>query len=760
MNKRQLEVEKKKLAEEAQELKHLKAIYTKAGEDIAKKISISNGKIEVLLKNWDDLDDKEKSIYQSQIYQRDFQKSLQKQINGFLGDLNSGQYKSISKYLEGCYETGFLGAMYDLHGQGVPIISPIDQKKVIKAMHINSKISKKLYTKLGEDVDFLKKRIANNISRGIATADSYANISRNIANDSNVGFNRAMRITRTEGHRIQANSAFDAQLAAKDAGADIVKQWDSTLDGKTRTTHRQLDGQIRELEEPFEVGGMKAMYPADFGRAAEDVNCRCALLQRAKWALDDGEITKMNNFTKELETFDSPKSYDEFKKGFFSDGNVKYMNYVQQMEKKYKTKDFNKVLSSMTEREYKHYSNLLTNNPLFNTKNAEDIAKIRQLPEIKYETRLNGLNTAKDGTTLTQLGENEFTVTFAARESVEWDSISDRLQGWMRYFAPQRVNKPFLIAKGDYYVQPYVIGSNDYIERKEIAKSIGGKYLGTSWIRKYNAIWDIDFYQKDGKIIYTVGKANVKKKITHDSITSIVKVVKEREKIIGEALRKRNIRFSQLKARRGDDWVASMKEFHRIIGADDLPLVVDAAKYDAIKNPVLYRGIAPSSHLRNDITNDLSPKQMADGFFLDSKPFPSRGIYGDGIAYCAPSLEKIGAQYATANWRTDNGGKIIEFKLKEDAKVIKYEDALELFREISDSMESNLLFAKKQIGSLNKEVGKAMNALGYDAIIKDNGDNTGIPFYVILNRGALVTKEDWTTVTVTPDWYRKVRRKW
>lgn len=375
MNKRQLEVEKVKLAAEARELKELKAIYQKAADDISKKIRISDGKINVLLQNFDDLDDKQKSILQSQIYQRKFQQSLRQQIDDFTNALVAGQYKSIDDYMRNCYEVGFLGAMYDLHGQGIPLIMPIDEKKVIMALQTNSKISKRLYTKLGEDVDALKKRIASSLSRGIATADSYANIARNIASDSNVGFNRAMRIARTEGHRIQANSAYDAQLAAKAAGADVVKQWDSTLDGKTRPHHRQLDGQIRELEEPFEIGGMEAMYPSGFGRASEDVNCRCALLQRAKWALDDGEFTKMNNFTKELETFDSPKSYSEFKKGFFSDGNVKYMNYVQQMEKKHKTKDFRKLLDRMTESEYQHFSKLLANNPVLNTKAPIDITE-------------------------------------------------------------------------------------------------------------------------------------------------------------------------------------------------------------------------------------------------------------------------------------------------------------------------------------------------------------------------------------------------
>ena len=314
MNKRQTEVEKAKLAAEAKELNHLKGIYNKAAEDIAKNISITDGKIEVMLQEWDSLSDDDRSVLQSKIYQKNFQKQLQDQINGILKDLNSGQYKSIDEYLKKCYETGYIGTMYDIAGQGIPIISPIDQKKVIMAMKTNSKISGGLYAKLGEDVNHLKKRIANNISRGIATSDSYENIARNIASASNVGMNNAMRIARTEGHRIHSNSAYDAQLAAKAAGADIVKQWDSTMDGKTRSTHRLLDGQIREVEEPFEMGGKKAMYPSGFGRPEEDINCRCALLQRATWALDEDELETLKERAKFHEIYVEDDDKETFKK--------------------------------------------------------------------------------------------------------------------------------------------------------------------------------------------------------------------------------------------------------------------------------------------------------------------------------------------------------------------------------------------------------------------------------------------------------------
>ena len=313
MKKHDKEVLQSRLDAEEKELKRLKAIYNKAADDIMKKIEISNGKIGVLLANWDDLTDEEKSIYQSQIYQRNFQKSLKTQIDGFLKDLNSKQYATMTEYMEDCYKNGYLGAMYSIHKQGIPIISPIDQKKVTKAMFTDSKISKKLYTKLGEDVEVLKKRIANNLSRGIATASDYKVIARNIAADSNVGFNRAMRITRTEGNRISNESAYDASMSAKDKGADVVKSWDAALDGRTRESHARVDGEIRELDEKFS-NGLK--YPGDpAGGAAEVVNCRCALLQRAKWALDEDELETL----KERAAFyglDKTKNFDDFRQKY------------------------------------------------------------------------------------------------------------------------------------------------------------------------------------------------------------------------------------------------------------------------------------------------------------------------------------------------------------------------------------------------------------------------------------------------------------
>jgi SPP1 gp7 family putative phage head morphogenesis protein len=179
--------------------------------------------------------------------------------------------------------------------QGVPLIFPIDQEQVTQAIKHETKLSDDLYTELGYDIKDMSKKIAGEISRGIASGKGYGEIARRIADNTNVPLNNAMRIARTESHRIQCKSAMDAQYKAREKGADVVKEWNSYLDGKTRPHHRRLDGQIRELDEPFEVGGMKAMFPGDFGDPSEDCNCRCALLQRARWELDDEETQYLGN---------------------------------------------------------------------------------------------------------------------------------------------------------------------------------------------------------------------------------------------------------------------------------------------------------------------------------------------------------------------------------------------------------------------------------------------------------------------------------
>ena len=306
MNKRQLEVLRKQMQNEKKVIRLLKQVYQQASIDCERKIRELAGR--------NDMEN-----LQSIIYQKQYQEALKKQLDGILDALQNKEFENVAEYLTGCYEDGFLGALYDIHGQGIPLIFPIDQAQVVEAVQTDSKISTNLYTRLGEDVNHLKESIRAELSRGISNGSTWAEIAVHIAHGMNSPFrkamNNAMRIARTEGHRIQNRAQMDTLNKAKEKGADVVKQWISTLDDRTRETHKILDGQIREIEDYFEVNGHKAKYPGGFGVASEDIHCRCCMGQRAKWNLDRDEL----NALKERASYfglDKANEFEDFKKKY------------------------------------------------------------------------------------------------------------------------------------------------------------------------------------------------------------------------------------------------------------------------------------------------------------------------------------------------------------------------------------------------------------------------------------------------------------
>ena len=232
---------------------------------------------------------------QSKIYQKRYQEAMKAQINAALDELHKKSNQTIEEYLTRSYQHGYVGTMYSLHKQGMPILAPFDQRAVTRAVRTDSKLSGRLYGELGVDMQKLKKTIRREISIGISIGSDYNMIARQVQISSGIPLKRAKTIVRTEGHRIQQQSADDARNAAKGQGCQVVKQWDAVLDGNTRTDHRILDGQIREVGEPFEIDGKKAEYPGAFGRPEEDCNCRCVALTRAKWALDADELQTMKD---------------------------------------------------------------------------------------------------------------------------------------------------------------------------------------------------------------------------------------------------------------------------------------------------------------------------------------------------------------------------------------------------------------------------------------------------------------------------------
>lgn len=123
----------------------------------------------------------------------------------------------------------------------------------------------------------LRKTIQDSINEGA----SYKVVADNIMEKAKeINKNRAMKIARTEVH---AAATYAVDESVKSTRVKFERIWTSILDERTREDHKIVDGQSREMNEPFDVGGENLMFPGDpSGSPGNVINCRCILTYKNK----------------------------------------------------------------------------------------------------------------------------------------------------------------------------------------------------------------------------------------------------------------------------------------------------------------------------------------------------------------------------------------------------------------------------------------------------------------------------------------------
>lgn len=128
--------------------------------------------------------------------------------------------------------------------------------------------------------NYTKEILRNALQESYDNGDGEQATARRLreAVSGDIGRRRAATIARTE-TLIATNKASDE--AARATGLRMVKEWGATEDARTRPDHAAADGQTREMDEDFDVGGEKMSYPGDTkGSAKQVINCRCVVLYR------------------------------------------------------------------------------------------------------------------------------------------------------------------------------------------------------------------------------------------------------------------------------------------------------------------------------------------------------------------------------------------------------------------------------------------------------------------------------------------------
>ena len=124
------------------------------------------------------------------------------------------------------------------------------------------------------------RQIQSAVTQGIIQGEGIGDIAKRIGQQTGeANLNVMLRNARTMCNGAQNAGRIEGLHQAERLGVKVKKQWVCTLDNRTRDAHADLDGQIRDIDEPFENELGEIMYPGDPSADPANVwNCRCSIV--------------------------------------------------------------------------------------------------------------------------------------------------------------------------------------------------------------------------------------------------------------------------------------------------------------------------------------------------------------------------------------------------------------------------------------------------------------------------------------------------
>lgn len=262
-NKYQREIEKLLQASERNVSKELYQMYKSLADDISKEIIALQNEID------------ETNKFPKKL-QKERLEAIRNQMDRKIRIVEQDQKSSIWSFLRYNGDTAYNSLFYEFEmSEKIPLAFSLLTDKQLNVIINTPVASRKLSTRLKGNAGKMKKNLNRVLMQGFGKGLSTQKMARQISDIGGAGYRRAMNIARTEAGRVTGVTRQQSQNHAKELGVYTKKEWISTLDGKTRHNHRELDGQVREVDEYFEINGRRALQPHMFGVASEDVNCRC-----------------------------------------------------------------------------------------------------------------------------------------------------------------------------------------------------------------------------------------------------------------------------------------------------------------------------------------------------------------------------------------------------------------------------------------------------------------------------------------------------
>ena len=147
-----------------------------------------------------------------------------------------------------------------------------------------------------------RKQLNSAILQGILNGESIPKIAKRLSEVAIKDYKAAVRNARTATTGAENGGRVYSYEKAEEMGIELEQEWLSTLDGRTRHSHRQLDGEKIKVGGTFSNG---CKFPGDPDGAPSEVqNCRCTLVA----ALKDIDNTHNERMTSMMTNYDDWKA--------------------------------------------------------------------------------------------------------------------------------------------------------------------------------------------------------------------------------------------------------------------------------------------------------------------------------------------------------------------------------------------------------------------------------------------------------------------
>ena len=233
---------------------------------------------------------------------------------------NQEAMKVVNKQLEKTFELNANYTAYQIETKAriVDVFDLVDKPTIERIMKQRPDLFPQPSVNIPIDQLWNRKQLNSSILQGILNGESIPKIAKRLSEVAIKDYKVAVRNARTATTGAENGGRVYSYERAEEMGIELEQEWLATLDGRTRHSHRQLDGEKIKVGGTFSNG---CKFPGDPDGAPSEVqNCRCTLVAALK-DIDNSHNERMTSMMTSYEDWKAGKKVNYYPSGWEVDIN-------------------------------------------------------------------------------------------------------------------------------------------------------------------------------------------------------------------------------------------------------------------------------------------------------------------------------------------------------------------------------------------------------------------------------------------------------